>query len=172
MSDLGRSLRVGDIVPQRPHKVLEVNDQEIILRCMPHECGVLFLFRDDYGYSHIGVAIPTTRDATPASFDLRRIVEASLPRPVTVTVAQASAGPVRVCRLGLPARPRNGGDVFRYRLHSPDGDHLGEATYAVMIKPGEGIHLGAGERFRVLDVVAFGEEDGSPFVGLLQVEAV
>jgi hypothetical protein len=29
--------------------------------------------------------------------------------------------------------------VFRYRLHSPDGDDLGEATYAVMIKPGEEI---------------------------------
>jgi hypothetical protein len=27
--------------------------------------------------------------------------------------------------------------VFRYRLHSPDGDDLGEATYAVMIKSGE-----------------------------------
>jgi hypothetical protein len=60
--------------------------------------------------------------------------------------------------------------VFRYRLHSPDGDDLGEATYAQMIKPGEEIHLGAGQRFRVLDVVAFEEEDESPFVGLLQVE--
>jgi hypothetical protein len=60
--------------------------------------------------------------------------------------------------------------VFRYRLHSPDGDDLGEATYAMMIKAGE-IHLGAGKRFRVLDVVAFDEEDESPFVGLLQVEA-
>jgi hypothetical protein len=38
--------------------------------------------------------------------------------------------------------------MFRYRLHSPDGDDLGEATYAVMIHPGE-----------------------SPFVGLLQVAA-
>jgi hypothetical protein len=27
--------------------------------------------------------------------------------------------------------------VFRYRLHSPDGDDLGEATYAMMIKPDE-----------------------------------
>ena len=27
--------------------------------------------------------------------------------------------------------------MFRYRLHSPDGDDLGEATYAQMIKPGE-----------------------------------
>jgi hypothetical protein len=40
-----------------------------------------------------------------------------------------------------------------------------------MIKPGEEILFGNGRRFRVLDVVAFEEEDGSPFVGLLQVEA-
>ncbi len=30
--------------------------------------------------------------------------------------------------------------MFRYRLHSPDGDDLGEATYAIMIKPGEEDH--------------------------------
>ena len=60
--------------------------------------------------------------------------------------------------------------MFRYRLYTPDGDELGEATYAVMIKPGEEIHLGAGQRFRVVDVVPFDEEDESPFVGLLQVE--
>jgi hypothetical protein len=40
-----------------------------------------------------------------------------------------------------------------------------------MIRPGEEIHIGAGQRFRVLDVVPFEEEDGAPFVGLLQVEA-
>jgi hypothetical protein len=40
--------------------------------------------------------------------------------------------------------------VFTYRLHSPDGDDLGD---------------------RVLDVVPFEDEDESPFVGLLQVEA-
>ena len=40
-----------------------------------------------------------------------------------------------------------------------------------MIHLGDEIHLGAGQRFRVLDVVAFDEEDDSPFVGLLQVEA-
>ena len=62
--------------------------------------------------------------------------------------------------------------MFRYRLHSPDGDDLGEATYAVMIKPGEEIHLGAGRRFRVLDVVPVDEEDESPFVGFLQVAVV
>jgi hypothetical protein len=60
--------------------------------------------------------------------------------------------------------------VFRYRLHSPDGDDLGEATYAQMIHPGDEIHLGAGQRFRVLDVVPVEEEDESPFVGMLKVE--
>ena len=60
--------------------------------------------------------------------------------------------------------------MFRYRVHSPDGDDLGEATYAMMIKPGEEIHLAAGQRFRVLDVVPFDEEDESPFVGMLKVE--
>ena len=61
--------------------------------------------------------------------------------------------------------------MFRYRLHTADGDDLGEATYALMIHPGDEIHLGVGQRFRVLDVVPFEEEDESPFVGLLQVEA-
>ena len=60
--------------------------------------------------------------------------------------------------------------MFRYRPHSPDGDDLGEATYALMIKPGEEVHVDGGQRMRVLDVVAFDEEDESPFVGLLQVE--
>ena len=60
--------------------------------------------------------------------------------------------------------------MFRYRLHSPDGDDLGEATYAMMIKPGEEIHGNGGRRFRVLDVVPFEEEDESPLVGLLRVE--
>jgi hypothetical protein len=39
----------------------------------------------------------------------------------------------------------------------------------MVIKPGEEIHLGAGKRFRVLDIVPL--EDDSPLVGLLQVEA-
>jgi hypothetical protein len=39
-----------------------------------------------------------------------------------------------------------------------------------MIKPGEEIHGNGGQRLRVLAVVPF-EEDESPFVGLLQVEA-
>ena len=41
-----------------------------------------------------------------------------------------------------------------------------------MIHLGDEIHLGAGQRFRVLDVVAFDEEDGAPFVGMLKVEIV
>ena len=61
--------------------------------------------------------------------------------------------------------------MFRYRLHSPDGDDLGEAVYAQMIKPDEEIIAGSNERFRVLAGVPFAEEDESPFVGLLQVEA-
>jgi hypothetical protein len=50
-----------------------------------------------------------------------------------------------------------------------DGDDLGEATYAMMIKLDEEILIGNGRRFRVLDVVPFEEEDESAFVGLLQV---
>ena len=40
-----------------------------------------------------------------------------------------------------------------------------------MIRPGEEILVGNGRRFRVLDLVSIDEED-SPFVGLLQVEAI
>lgn len=39
-----------------------------------------------------------------------------------------------------------------------------------MIRPGEEIIVGNGWRFRVVDVVAFDEEDESPLVGLLQVK--
>ena len=41
----------------------------------------------------------------------------------------------------------------------------------MMIKPGEEILLGAGQRFRVLDLVPF-DGDESPFVGLLKIESV
>ena len=62
--------------------------------------------------------------------------------------------------------------MFRYRLHLEDGSDAGEATYAQMIRLGDEIHLAGGQRFRVVDVVPFDEEDESPFVGLLQVEVV
>jgi hypothetical protein len=61
--------------------------------------------------------------------------------------------------------------VCRYRLHSPNGDDLGEATYAQLIHPGDEIHLGAGKRFRVLDVVRSRRMTSRCSVGLLQVEA-
>ena len=61
--------------------------------------------------------------------------------------------------------------MFRYRLHSPDGDDLGEATYAQMIHADEEIIAGSNQRFRVVDVVPFDEEDESLFVGRLRVEA-
>jgi hypothetical protein len=54
--------------------------------------------------------------------------------------------------------------MFRYRLHSPDGDDLGEATYLQRIHPDEEIIAGNNQHFRVLDVVVFEEEDESPFV--------
>jgi hypothetical protein len=62
--------------------------------------------------------------------------------------------------------------MFRYRMHDADGHDLGEATYAMQMKPGEEIHGSGGERLRVLAVVPFEEEDESPFVGLLQVDAL
>jgi hypothetical protein len=61
--------------------------------------------------------------------------------------------------------------MFRYRLHLADGSDAGEATYAVMIQPGEEVWVGNGRRLHVLDVVLFEDEEDSPFVGLLQVEA-
>jgi hypothetical protein len=61
--------------------------------------------------------------------------------------------------------------MFRYRLYLEDGSDAGEATYAQMIHLGDEIHIGAGQRFRILDVVPVDEEDESPFVGMLQVEA-
>lgn len=45
--------------------------------------------------------------------------------------------------------------MFTYRLHSRDGDDIGEATYPQMIKVGEELFFGGGRRFRVLDVVIF-----------------
>lgn len=61
--------------------------------------------------------------------------------------------------------------MFRYRLYTPDGDELGGATYASMIRPGEEIHVNGGQRFRVLDVVPFAEDE-APFVGMLRLGAV
>jgi hypothetical protein len=74
--------------------------------------------------------------------------------------------------LGAAVPPRNGGLMYTYRLHLTDGSDAGQATYAVLVRPGEEILVGNGRRFRVLDVVPFEEEDESPLVGLLKVEAL
>jgi hypothetical protein len=60
--------------------------------------------------------------------------------------------------------------MLTYRLHLEDGSDIGEASYPSMVKPG-GALFRRRCRFRVLDVVPFAEEDESPFVGLLRVEA-
>jgi hypothetical protein len=62
--------------------------------------------------------------------------------------------------------------VFRYRLHLEDGSDVGQATYPSMVKVGEELFFGGGHKFRVRDVVPFDEEDESPFVAMLRVEAV
>ena len=58
-------------------------------------------------------------------------------------------------------------DMFRYRLRLADGSDACDASYAVMIYPGEEIIAGDDERFRVLALLPL-EAEGSPFV---QVEA-
>jgi hypothetical protein len=50
-------------------------------------------------------------------------------------------------------------------------DDLGEATYAMQIKPDEEILVGNGRRLRVLAVVPFEDADQLGFVGMLKVEA-
>ena len=72
-----------------------------------------------------------------------------------------------------PARPAPGSEERCSGTGSiaPGGDDLGEATYAMMIKPDEEIIAGENKHFHVVAVVPFDEEDESPFVGLLQVEA-
>jgi hypothetical protein len=55
--------------------------------------------------------------------------------------------------------------VFRYRLDSPDGDDLGEATYAQMIRIDEpAFYFAAGvTRFEDNPSTAAGQRFGSPF---------
>jgi hypothetical protein len=60
--------------------------------------------------------------------------------------------------------------MFTYRPHLEDGSDAGETTYPVMVHPDDEIVVGNGRRFRVLDLIPVENED-SPYVGLLQVEA-
>src|SRR3954453_15066515 len=66
----------------------------------------------------------------------------AIPRCFDGPGGPSKAGAPRVDSLGMPSGPGSEGRMFRYRLHSPDGDDLGEATYAVVIKPGEEIFVG------------------------------
>jgi hypothetical protein len=55
-------------------------------------------------------------------------------------------------------------------LHLEDGSEVDQATYPSMVKVGEELFFGGGRKFRVVDVVPI-EDEESPLVGLLQVEA-
>jgi hypothetical protein len=61
--------------------------------------------------------------------------------------------------------------VFRYKLHYEDGSEAGDAAYADNVNPGDELMLGPGKFVRVLDVVTV-DDEGSPCVGLLKVEAI
>jgi hypothetical protein len=61
--------------------------------------------------------------------------------------------------------------MFRYKIHYEDGSEAGDAAYADWVNVGETVMLGPGNTVRVLALVQVEEED-SPYVGLLQVEAV
>lgn len=60
--------------------------------------------------------------------------------------------------------------MFTYKLHLTDGSDVGQATYPSMVKVGEELFFGGGRKFRVVDLVPIEDED-SPFIALLQVEA-
>lgn len=61
--------------------------------------------------------------------------------------------------------------MFKYRLFLEDGSEVGEAAYGQLINAGETIWAAGTKQFQVLDVVPFEEEDESPFVAMLRVEA-
>jgi hypothetical protein len=66
--------------------------------------------------------------------------------------------------------PRNGRRLVYGTGSTRRRDDLGEATYAMMIKPGRRSTATAVSGSASSPSVPFDEEDESPFVGLLQVE--
>ena len=60
--------------------------------------------------------------------------------------------------------------MFRYKLHTPLGEEIGEATYRFLIEPGEELTVGDNQRVRVVKVVPI-EEQGPDLVAVLYVEA-
>jgi hypothetical protein len=83
--------------------------------------------------------------------------------------AKVASNVLHLARLVRP-QDEEVGMLYRYRLFELDGAECGEAHYAVLIEPGETIWTGDGRKLRVLDVVPVEEED-SPFIGFLKVEA-
>ena len=59
--------------------------------------------------------------------------------------------------------------MFRYRLHTPIGEEIGEVVYPFLIEPGEELTVGNAQRLRVIEVVPI-EEHGSESVALMYVE--
>lgn len=78
---------------------------------------------------------------------------------------------MRGARTGAPPTSRPAGEhSARHGLaFLADGTDVGEAPYAVVIKPDEIIHVAGGGRMRVLDLVPVPEPD-SPLTGFLKVE--
>jgi hypothetical protein len=60
--------------------------------------------------------------------------------------------------------------MFRYKLCTPLGEEIGEATYRFLVEPGEELTVGDNQHLRVVDVIPL-EEQGSDVVALLYVEA-
>jgi NADH dehydrogenase FAD-containing subunit len=61
--------------------------------------------------------------------------------------------------------------MFKYRLCLEDGSEVGEAAYTQHIKAGEIVWAAGTRQFRVVHVVPVEDVEGSPYVGLLKVEA-
>ena len=64
----------------------------------------------------------------------------------------------------------NASRMFTYRLHTPFGEEIGEATHRFLIEPGEVLTVGDNQRFRVIEVIPI-EEKGSDVEALMYVEA-
>jgi hypothetical protein len=60
--------------------------------------------------------------------------------------------------------------MFRYKLRTPIGDDIGEATHRFLLEPGEVLTIGDNQRFRVLDVTPI-EEKNFDIIALVHVEA-
>ena len=59
--------------------------------------------------------------------------------------------------------------MFKYRLHTPLGEEIGEVSYRFLLAPGEELTVG-NSQLRVVDVTLL-EEQGVDVVALLYVEA-